>query len=68
MTNKELEQLDATDTIVEFSLLCQQYGVRNVLQMLRTCDRAMFDELKTQITRLDVPMLLVSYHPNAGPM
>lgn len=58
----ELEELDFSDTVVDFAMLCQKHGVREVLRMLRQCDIAMFEEIKTQIHRLDVPMLFINYH------
>jgi hypothetical protein len=59
--NKELEEMELTDTVVDFSMMCQKYGARNVLLTLRMCDKAMFDEIKNQIGRLDIPMLFIKY-------
>jgi hypothetical protein len=64
--SKELEQLAITDTVVDFASLCQQHGARNILYVLRQCDRQMFEEIKAQIGRLDLPALFVP--PNASSM
>jgi hypothetical protein len=57
--SKELEELEFTETVVDFAMLCQQHGARNVLLTLRQCDSAMFNEVKAQINRLDIPALFV---------
>ena len=67
--SNELEELDFTDTIVDFCMLCQKHGVRDVLRMLRQCDREMFEEIKVQIHRLDVPVLFLKFDkPDADSM
>jgi hypothetical protein len=56
---KELDELELTDSVVDFVMMCQKYGARNMLYTLRYCDKAMFEEIKNQITRLDIPVLLI---------
>jgi hypothetical protein len=48
---QELEQYELTDCVVDFSIMCQKFGVRAVLAALKECDSAMYDEMKVQINR-----------------
>lgn len=60
MTTKEMDELDLSEGVVDFSILCQKFGVRHVLLTFRQCDSAMYEELKAQINRGEqIPALLV---------
>lgn len=50
---KELEEVEYYETLVDFNILCQQQGCRKVLFDLHMMDRAMFEEMKVQINRID---------------
>lgn len=59
--DKELAELEYTETIVDFTMLCQKYGVRSVLVTLKQCDAAMYEEIKAHINRevQQIPVLLI---------
>lgn len=49
----DLEEVEYYETLVDFNVVCQQHGCRKVLQDLLVMDRAMFEEMKVQINRID---------------
>lgn len=52
MSKQEIEQLDYDDALVSLYSVCQQYGVRDVLDSFRSCFPDMFEEIVAQINRL----------------